>query len=187
MQYRKKIIDELLPTNYYGCNFRLVEIKDVDFILSLRNHEKLSRYINQTGNEIEEQINWLKEYKVREKKGEDFYIICLKEDKITKLGVNRIYNTTMDDFEIGSWVFSPDAGPNKAILGDLFTRSIAFEKLHFKTCRIAARKKNRPVLKYLRRFNPTLISQDELNYYYELNYDAFKIQRDKCLKILKFD
>ena len=187
MQYRKKIIDELLPTDYYGCHFRLVKIEDANFILSMRNQEKLSRYISWTSVEIESQIKWLKEYKVREKRGEDFYLICLKGDKETKLGVNRIYNISDDDFEIGSWVFSPDAGPNMAILGDLFTRSIAFEKLHFKTCRIAVRKKNRTVLKYTRSFNPTLVSEDELSYFFELNYDAFKVQKDKYLKILSFD
>ena len=184
MQNRKQIIDNILPVNSHGCYFRLVELEDAEFILSLRNHEKLSRYINPTSAEIEEQFKWLKEYKVREKKGEDFYILCLKADQKTKLGVVRIYNINSDDFEIGSWVFRPGAGPNVAILGDLFTFSLAYEKLHLKTCNISVRKKNKPVLWYTKSFNPTLIREDELNYFFKLYYDNYKVRRDELMKIL---
>ena len=187
MQNRNQIIDNILPANAHGCYFRLVELEDAQFILYLRNNEKLSRYINPTSAEIEDQFNWLKEYKIREKKGEDFYIICLKEDKKTKLGLNRIYDIKGDEFEIGSWVFSPDAGPNNAIFCDLFARSLAFEQLQFKICNIAVKKDNRPVLRYTKSFNPKLIGEDETSFYFDLDYDSFKIQRDKLLKVLNND
>ena len=108
---RKHIIDAYLPKKAFGVYFRLVEIEDAEFIHSLRNNEKLSRYINPTSKDLTEQIKWLKKYKLREKKGEDFYILCLESDKGSKLGLNRLYDINDDYFEIGSWVFSPDAGP----------------------------------------------------------------------------
>lgn len=187
MHNRKQIIDEILPANAYGCYFRLVELEDAQFILSLRNHEKLSRYINPTSTEIEDQINWLKEYKVREKKGEDFYILCLKEDKKTRLGLNRIYDITGDTFEFGSWVYSPDAGPNMSIFGDLFVKSLAFEKLQLKSSKLQVKKENKRVLWYIKSFNPTLVGEEELSYYFELDYANFKAQSDKLLKLLNMN
>ncbi len=187
MKNRKQIIDDILPTDHYGLHFRLVEIDDAGFIVSLRNHEKLSKYINKTSTEIEEQVNWLREYKIREQRGDDFYVLCLKEDRQTKLGLVRIYNIKADEFEIGSWVFSPEAGANVAILGDLFTFSLAYEKLFLKTCKIAVRKRNKRVLWYTRSFNPTPTAEDESSYYFELYYENFSKQRDKLVKMLKHD
>ncbi len=184
MKFRKEIIDGILPTNHYGYHFRLVEIEDAEFILSLRSNEKLSRHINTTSAELDEQINWLKEYKVREKNGEDFYILCLKEDKETKQGVVRIYNINGTEFEIGSWVFKSDADPNVAILADLFTFSLAYEQLNLKTCNASVRKANKRVLWYTKSFDPILKMEDELNFYFEIGYDNYKIQRDKLLKML---
>jgi len=181
---RKKIMDGILPTNAYGSYFRLVEIEDAEFIVSLRNDEKLSRHINATSAQIEDQINWLKEYKIREERGRDFYIICLKEDRTTKLGLNRIYDITADYFEFGSWVYSPEADSNTSILGDLFVKSLAFEKLHLKICNLQVRKKNRRVLWYTKSFNPIMVGEDELSYYFELNHDNFSMQRAKLLKLL---
>ena len=103
------------------------------------------------------------------------------------MGLNRIYDIKGDEFEIGSWVFSPDAGPNNAIFGDLLARSLAFEQLQFNICKIAVKKDNRPVLRYTKSFNPTLVGEDETSFFFEFDYDTFKLQRDKLLKIIKND
>lgn len=184
---KKQIMDSILPSDHYGFHFRLVEEEDAAFILTLRTHEKLSRYINTTSDLIEEQINWLREYKKRELKGEDFYIMCLKGDRTTKLGLNRIYDIRASDFEFGSWVYLANAGANASILGDLFVKSLAFEKLGFKTVRLSVRKENKRVLWYTKSFNPRIVDEDELSYFFELDYNHFKEQRDKLLKMLNIE
>ena len=181
---RKQLIDEILPKKQFGLYFRLVELEDAEFILSLRNNKKLSKYIHQTSGNIEDQIAWLKEYKIREKNGKDFYIICLKEDKKTKLGLVRIYDIKDDNCEIGSWVFKQDSGTHAAILGDLFAKTIAFETLKFRFCRASTMKENTNVMRYSKSFNPIFVDEDELSLYYEFYYDNFKVQRDKLLRIL---
>lgn len=182
---RKQLIDKVLPNQQYGLYFRLVELEDAEFILSLRNDKKLSRYINQTSFKIEDQIAWLKEYKIREKNGKDFYIICLKEDKKTKLGLLRLYDIKDDNCEYGSWVFIQDSGTNAAVLGDLFVKTMAFEILKFKFCRASTMKHNTNVMRYSKSFNPLIVDEDELSLYYEFYYDNFKVQRNKLLRILK--
>ncbi|MDV7140126.1 GNAT family N-acetyltransferase [Maribacter sp. TH_r10] len=180
---RKKIIDEILPTTAYGCYFRLVEIEDAEFILSLRNNEKLARYINRTSSKLEDQINWLKEYKIREKEGKDLYFMCLKEDKKTRLGLNRLYDISGDICEYGSWLYGPEAVSNEAVLGDLFIKSLAYEKLGFKTLTMSTMKKNISVMRYTKSFNPRFIKEDEISEYFELEYDDWDAQRKKYLKI----
>lgn len=186
MLYRKQLIDQLLPTSRYGLYFRLVEIEDAKFINSLRTNKILSKYINKTSKKLEDQVKWLKEYKKREENGKDFYIICLENNMKTKLGLMRIYDIKSDNSEIGSWLFSLKAGKYKSILCDLFIKSIVFEKLNIKICRISIRKKNKNVLKYIKTFSPKLISEDNLSYYFEMNYTNFSKRRNKILEYLDY-
>lgn len=187
MPDRKRKIDEILPTTEYGYYFRLVELEDAEFILSLRNNEKLAQHLNPTSGEIEEQIKWLKEYKNREKEGKDFYVICLKEDKKTKLGLNRIYNVDGNTFEFGSWLYSPDSGSNTAVLGELFTKGLAFEQLGFTLCKMETKKKNTRVLWYAKSYKPRFTGEDELNHYFESDYENFKAHREKYLKLFNMN
>lgn len=184
MERKKKLIDSILPINKYGCHFRLVNIEDAEFILSLRNNEKLSRYLSPTSNDIENQKNWIKGYKKREENGEEFYFLCLSPDKKTKFGLNRIYNFHSEKFEIGSWLFSEQSEQGKSILCDLFSRTLAFEVLNFKICVFEVRKNNKSVLKYHKLFSPKITSEDDLNYYFELDFLNFDKQKNKLLNIL---
>ena len=183
---RKKLIDQILPTVKYDCYYRLVELEDAEFILSLRNDEKLSKYLSKTSSELEDQINWLKEYKKREAQGLDFYIISMSSDNKIRYGLNRIYDITSDSFEFGSWLYGPDAPKDKAILGDLFTHAIAFESLEFKICTMSTQKNNKRVLRYTKSFNPTLVGEDDLSYYYIYDYETWNIRRNQLLRFLGY-
>jgi len=184
---RKNILDKILPKDIFGSYFRLVETEDAEFIVSLRTNPKLARFLSPTSNDINAQVAWLKKYKLREEKGEEFYIICLDQDKKTKQGLSRIYNINDNNYEIGSWLFSNTAKQGRAILCDLFTRSIAFEQFNMEKCVFEVRKENKSVLRYHEKFNPKKVREDDLNYYYELDYNNFVVQRDKLLKTLKYD
>ena len=60
-----KIINKLLPLNRYGILLRLVTEEDAEFIFSLRTDPSLSRFVHQISHKIEDQIKWIKEYKIR--------------------------------------------------------------------------------------------------------------------------
>jgi len=187
MENRKKIIDEILPTRKYGHYFRLVEPEDAEFIVSLRNDTKLSRYINETSSKIEDQLKWIEEYKIREKNGKDFYIICLSEDTKEKLGLNRIYKIEDSYCEFGSWLYKANTGKLSSIFGDLFCKSIIFEDFNINKCLLEVRKKNKSVLRYTKSFNPVIIGENDLSYYFDLDYKNFKKQRDKLLNFFTND
>ncbi|MGI7619221.1 N-acetyltransferase, partial [Campylobacter coli] len=51
----------------------LVETKDAEFILKLRSEK--GKYLNQVEYNINKQKEWIKNYKEREAKGEEFYFL----------------------------------------------------------------------------------------------------------------
>jgi hypothetical protein len=187
MKKRKQLIDNILPINKYGCHFRLVDVEDAEFILLLRNNKKLSKHLSPTSTDIEVQKSWIKNYKIREKNGKEFYFICLSPDKKFKLGLNRIYNFNREKFEIGSWLFSKQSEAGNSIICDLFSRTLAFEVLNFNICVFEVRKENKSVVNYHRRFSPKIVNEDDLNYYFELDFPNFEKQRNKLLNILYND
>jgi len=167
----------------YGLNYRLVEEQDAEFIVGLRTNGKLARFLHPTDNDVSKQIEWIRNYKKREKDGFDYYYIF--EDSLNqRLGVSRIYDIHENDFTIGSWIFRPDAIFGTPILGDIIVKEIGFGKLGINTCLFDVRKENIHVIKYHMTYNPTKISEDELNNYYKIDRDAFDRGKERYLKIL---
>jgi hypothetical protein len=84
------MINTVILGKKYGLNYRLIEEEDAEFIVKLRTNEKLSRFLNQTSNDIFKQIEWMGSYKRREQEGIDFYYIFI-DNSGNKLGLSRLY------------------------------------------------------------------------------------------------
>jgi acetyltransferase-like isoleucine patch superfamily enzyme len=164
--------------NRYGIKLRLVELNDAEFIFDLRTDPDLNQFISFTGPKIEDQIKWLKEYKVRESKGLEYYYITEANDG-HKYGTIRLYNFDERSFELGSWVFKPKSPLGIAVKTHFIGFEIGFEMLKLEYGRIEIRKKNLPVLKYIREFKPILIKEDELNYYFILTKENFYKRKEQ--------
>jgi len=177
-----KTTDDILQRKY-DVKKRFVEVNDAQFILELRLDEKLGRFLSYTDDDISLQEDWINNYKKREKNGLEFYFIYVNSTG-KPFGLSRIYNINDNSFEVGSWLFSKDSPEGLSVLGDLCARDFAFNKnKEFTFCRFEVRKDNRSVVNYHKRFNPTLVGEDELNYYFELSREKYELFRDRILKI----
>ena len=120
-----------LPKQYeidkYGMHVRFVSEDDADFIVALRTNAHNARYIHNTDSSVEVQRDWIRNYKVREIAGEEYYLLFEVEGK--PQGVYRIYKRHEDWCVTGSWVFLPDAQKNAALKAMIITHEIVFEEL----------------------------------------------------------
>lgn len=162
---------------------RLVNESDAKFILKLRTDKRLSQYISPTSPKLEDQINWIKEYMVREANQKEFYFIY-KDSRKKPWGAIRLYNFSEDSFTIGSWVCYPGNSNNIAVKAWLLAVEFGFNTLKFNTCMLDVRKKNLYVLYYLKLFGPILICEDELNYFFKFDKETFLKKRNKVTKLL---
>jgi hypothetical protein len=53
----------------YDLRMRLVEESDAEFILSLRTDESLNQFLSKTSTSLSAQIDWIRNYKIREEAG----------------------------------------------------------------------------------------------------------------------
>lgn len=164
----------------YGLDVRLVNINDAEFIFKLRSQKKSITFLNTTSNSIINQIDWIRDYKIREKHQKEFYLIFSKNG--VKLGVERLYDIKKDFFTFGSLVFDEDAPVGASIIGDIISKEIGFEILGLKTALFDVRKNNKSVIKYHQTFKPQLIDEDESTYYYSLTKENFNSRKNIFLK-----
>ena len=163
---------------------RLIEKSDAKFVVELRTDPKLGQNLSWTSSKVEDEINWIEEYKKREADKKEFYFIF--EDKNhNPWGTIRLYNFKENSFTIGSWICLPKNNEKIAVKAWLLSVAFGFEKLNFNMCMFDVRKKNLSVLYYAYLYHPELISEDKLNYYFRLDKDTFYENRQKVIDILK--
>ena len=80
-----------------NVNIRDIEIKDAEFVLSLRCNEKKAKYLHRTSEDIDKQIEYIKHYKTL---NNEYYFII--ENKLSEpIGTYRIYDLKENSFCIG--------------------------------------------------------------------------------------
>ena len=169
----------------YGLQVRFVEEEDAGFIVSLRTNPRLNKHIHATSPDIEQQKQWIRDYKLREEQGLDYYFIFSINGQ--PQGLARIYDITEDTFTQGSWIFSPEAVLGSAVLGNIISSEIGFEFLEKKIEYTDTRRDNN-THRYVKSFDPEIIKTDELNIYYKILPEGFNKGKKKhialCIKAM---
>jgi len=180
-------LDENMLVERYGLQVRLAREDDAEFILSLRTDPRLGRHISATAPDIDRQRIWLRDYKLREAEGREFYFIISLEGR--PIGTFRLYNIDGDRFESGSWVFDPQSPPGASILGDIICKEIAYDTLGLLHDRGDVRRDNRQVMRYNLSWEPTITGEDEQNVYMEFTKENFNRIKPKhialCTRVMR--
>lgn len=172
--------------NKYGATLKLINLEDADFIIRLRHNDKKSKFIHKISGNIIDQENWIRDYLVKEKRGNEYYFITFNNNDNIPYGTTRLYNFTSDSFETGSWVFLDNSPEGLSIIGDILGREVGYEILGFDYCTFEVRKANSKVIRYHKMYKPDIIGEDDLNIYFKLDRDKFNFQKEKFLKIYNY-
>lgn len=120
-----------LPSDFSQYKFnllmRFVSETDAEDVIKLRCNLKTHRFLHATSSDIEAQRAWIREYKLRESNGTDYYFCFTFENKV--VGLTRLYNITEESFTFGSWVFDDNLPYYIPIAGAIMTRDLAFMDL----------------------------------------------------------
>lgn len=178
----------LLPNNFeynkYGLHARLVNESDSEFILSLRTDSELGKFLNNTDSVLNNQLEWIREYKKREELGQDLYFIYYKDDE--PIGVNRIYEINADSATTGSWVCKPNLPFELPILTVIMIREIFYDLLNLNNEYFDVRKENKKVQRFQKMFGAKEIKSNDLDIFYSLNKQDFTITKLNMLNRLNF-
>lgn len=176
-----KTIPSDFTYNKYGLSVRLVQESDAPFILKLRTDPKLSKFVHPVENNLQGQIDWIREYKIREAKGEDYYFIFYSNK--TPIGLNRIYNITENSSTGGSWLCSKEATIEESIATSFITLEIQ-DLFDIPDGPFNVSKGNNQVLKFHLRMGAEIVYEDDIEYTLRRNKEKFLIAKNKYIKLL---
>lgn len=169
----------------YGIDVRLVNESDAEFIYALRSDKELTKFISQVDGSLEDQIQWIKQYKLREKEGVEYYFIF--SFKGERVGLARLYKIESDHFTQGSWLFHPNSPAGCSILGNIISCELGFE-LEGKEYMLTDARIGNSTHRYVKSFNPEIVEVTDLDIFYKIskeNYNKCKIKHlDLARKVL---
>lgn len=163
-----------------NIEFREVSISDAEFIIQLRTDPERGKYLSPTSNEIDRQRGYIADYL----KNQHEYYFIITDRKQQPLGTIRIYDMREDSFCWGSWILSKDAPKSAAVESAILIYDFAFFSLHYPRCHFDVRKDNQRVVDFHRRFGARITREDDLNYYFEYDRDAYLDIRGKYHRYL---
>jgi len=156
-------------------NFRFVEEPDAAFINSLRTSETYNKYLSHVDDDVIKQQQWIKQYKIREKEGNEYYFIIQRNDTSEAIGTVRIYDFLQNEssFCWGSWILNDKKTKYAALESALIIYDFAFLELGYNRCHMDIRKENHKVIDFHKRFGVKIIAESDIDYfghYYKEDY-----------------
>lgn len=159
--------------------FRNAKRDDAAFILSLRLDARKSLHLSKTSADLSQQIAWLDRYETDE--SQVYFIISDRHGQ--NVGTVRLYDAQRESFCWGSWIIKDGCPNNYSIESALivyeYALHLGFEKAHFDV-----RKGNISVWKFHEKFGATKISENDIDYFYQISFDCINRSMDRYKKFL---
>ncbi len=165
---------------------RLVKESDVNFILSLRLNKNLNSYLTPVNDNVDEQIKWIKKYKLKEIEGLEYYFIIM-DKTLGAIGLVRVYDIdyAQKTFTWGSWILKEDRPKYAAIESAMLSYEFAFNELGLFIANFDVMKENGKVINFHKHFGANYLFSDDVNYYFELTKKTYlSLKYNKYYKFL---
>lgn len=166
-----------------NINLRAVEIDDAEFIFKMRQNQEKTKYLSKITGTLDDQIEWIKNYKIKEKDKKEFYFVIESKEN-EKLGLVRVYDFNKDSFCWGSWLIKEDAPKTTAIESALQIYEFAFYELGFNKSHFDVRKGNDKVIAFHKRFGAKVIYENDLDYFFNFEKKDYEIIKNKYKRYL---
>lgn len=156
-------------------SLRLAEVDDAEFIYRLRVDPSYNQHLSVVDGTSDDQREWLRKYKERESRGEEYYFIIFRTSDQFPLGTIRIYDFVggRKSFGIGSWIVADQKSRFSALESVLLAYDFGFSELGFEACHMDVRKDNEKVVSFHRKSGALLCREDDVNVYFTMTREIF--------------
>lgn len=161
-------------------SFRDASLDDAAFILSLRTDTEKSRYLSAVSGELAEQQAWLERYAQADNQA--YFII---ENQGALIGTVRLYDPQGESFCWGSWILHSSRPSHAAMESALMVYAYAIDHLGFTAAHFDVRKGNERVWRFHERFGAKRVAENEIDYFYIMDYKAIDFSRKHYQRFLK--
>jgi len=161
----------------------LVEEADAGFILKLRLDKRYNRFLSSVSESLEDQIRWIKKYKVDEAERNQFYFIIERNDGVP-CGTVRIYDLKPQSFCWGSWILNEDKTRYAALESAFLVYEFGFSELGFEKSHFDVMKENERVISFHKKMGAYQVAEDEENVYFEISKTSVAEAKERFINII---
>ncbi len=153
-------------------DLRTVVESDAHFIFTLRQDREKTKYLSSIQGTVQDQIDWIRKYKIREAAKKEYYFIIESKSQ-ESLGLVRIYDFKDDSFSWGSWLIKDNAPKFTAIESALLIYQFAFDVLKFTQSHFEVQKGNDKVIAFHQRFGAEIVEENKNEYFFIMKKTTF--------------
>lgn len=163
---------------------RPVEAADAEFIVKIRNDERLAKYLHPVSASVEAQEQWI--LKQREREGDYYFIICSVNRE--PLGAVRLSDIAENSGEVGSLISY--GNPAQNMEAEMRITDFAFEVIGLDFLHGYTLTANKPVISYHKKFG-YVYEEDEKTVdgmrvrFARLEKDTWKRNREKIERLIE--
>lgn len=169
--------------NSKTVNLRLVEERDVGFVLPLRADDTYNKFLAAKFPDVNEQQAWFRQYKNDEAEGKEFCFVIERADG-TACGTVRVFDLKADSFSWGSWILNQDKTIYAAIESAFLVYRFGFENLGYSKSHFAIMKGNDKVVSFHEKMGATKVGEDALDIFYTIDKKSVNSYERRLSKIL---
>ncbi len=164
-------------------NLRTAEVADASFIYNLRQNVNKTQYLSKINGTVENQREWLYQYKKRENENKEFYFI-IESKEGENLGLVRMYDFIDNSFCWGSWLIKEDAPKTTGIESALQIYEFAFYQRGFTQAHFEVQKDNNKVISFHKRFGAKVVNENKLEYFFTITKNDYETTKLKYKRYL---
>ena len=163
---------------------RLIKPKDAAYVHSLRTNSAYNSHLSRVIDGIDDQREWIENYKVREAAGQEVYYVIERKDGV-RCGLVRMYDFGSEHFTWGSWILDENKPYKAALESALLSFGVGFRMLGKKRAMVDVRVGNKKAIAFYRRFGMVQTHSDCKNIYFEYPRESFEATYDLHMRILQ--
>jgi RimJ/RimL family protein N-acetyltransferase len=162
---------------------RLIEPSDAKYVHDLRTNTSYGKYLSPVTGGIIDQEYWIKAYKAREARREEFYYVIQRRDSV-RCGLVRLYDITTNSFTWGSWILDYNKPPKAALESALLSFGVGFDLLGLTRASVDVRIENQHARNFYHRLGMTESHRTSQDIFFNYTRDRYHADRDRLFSIL---
>lgn len=174
------------PNPIEGTRLRLrpVDLKDANYIYSLRTDPRYNRYLSPVSGTVDNQRHWIEQYFERERGGTEYYFVIERKDNNTPCGVVRIYDIRDNQCTWGSWILDENKPSKAALESALLSYGFGFNDLGLELIYFDALIKNEKAISFYVRFGAEELRKDDKSIYFVLTKEIYQKAKEQFMYVV---
>lgn len=167
-----------------NLTIRLIEPDDAAYVHGLRTNPLYNSHISKVTGTIDDQRQWIEDYKAREIAGQEFYYVIERKDG-ARCGLVRLYDFEVESFTWGSWILDENKPRKAALESAVLSFGVGFEVLRRDSAKVDVRVDNTHAAAFYRRLGMTETDRTAQDIFF--SYPRVRFASDKAgyMSILK--